>query len=178
MTPISMLLMICACAGISYLVIAAILKGPKIGALIVGAALAVVLFPVAVYAADGSATASSSPDPLQALINHYTHVLALGALALGVKLWRYITKKSHASDNDLAMKLARQVVLKFEQLWRTGKIAANERKPKALASWHQVAKQHKLPQAIIDIGDDFIEAAIGELNHAKPPRLPLPKAAA
>lgn len=76
MTPILALALLVFCSALSYLVIVAILKGPRVGAVILGAALAVVLMPMVAYAGGGG-TAATGDSPKDIL--GYTIGVAVAA---------------------------------------------------------------------------------------------------
>ncbi len=138
-----------------------------------------VVYPLVAFAAgDAPVATSSGGDPMQVLIAKYTNTLIAGLVtgiaAFGVKLWRWATKKTHIDENKLAMQVATQAWNRAEQLYKSKRISAAQRTPEALKWWNQQAAKKRLPKWVVELGEDFIEAAGGAINASKPTTSKMP----
>lgn len=130
------------------------------------AVLLVMVLPGLAFA--GSADAVPGGSTIDDLVRHYT-AAAIAAAAttvagLAAQLWRKFKTATKISENALGMSLARQAAQYAEQLFQSGQILADQRKPRALAYWRKLATGKKLPTWIIDMGDEMIETAVAEIN--------------
>lgn len=125
--------------------------------------------------AQGATHPGDGLGSLDDLVKHYTSIVIAGGItAIGgllVKGWHWLShtnaaKKAKAAveNNGMLKVFASQAIAYARQQVKAKKADAGKIKETALGYWHRVAAAHRVPPALIAIGDEMIETAVAEAN--------------